>query len=329
MEITKQFIGVDVGSTELVTTQGIQYAPEKFIKLPTDSIPNTISSINAWIEQLPKHAHIIFESTGNYSLNLAYCLEIAEVCFTIITPSQSQGFAHTMKVSNQNDAIDATLLAYYGVKYVPPKTTLENEKLHYLRQKRKHLSSLMAQRQVITNQLHAISFDARADKNVVESLELLKQTFQLQIQQFEKELFTLNNDQYDNLFKLITSVVGIGQTSANAMIIATDGFNNFSKVKEVLCFFGIVPKEKDSGTTVRKKYGLSQSGVSYVRALLYMAAHSARRFNMACKKIYEHQRAMGKAHKIAMVAVMNKLVRQVFAVVTKNTTFVNDYEFAK
>jgi transposase len=329
MESHKQFIGVDVGSTELIKTQGIQHAPEKFVKLPVDAIPNTIISINQWIATLPKNSHIIFESTGNYSLNLAYCLEIADVCFTIITPNQSNGFAQTMKVANQNDAIDATLLAYYGAKYQPTLTTIENQNLHHLKQKRKHLSSLMAQKQVITNQLHALSYDARADKNVVDSLELLQQTFLNQIKQFEKELFTLDDQQYQELYELITSVVGIGEKSANAIIIATDGFKNFKAVKEVLCFFGIVPKQKDSGKTVRKKYGISQSGVAYVRALLYMAARSARRFNLACKKIYDNQRNMGKAHKIAMVAVMNKLVRQVFAVVTKKTHFLNDYEVAK
>ena len=329
METNKQFIGVDVGSVELITTQLIQNAPEKFIKLPTDSIPNTMESINNWIMNLPENVQIIFESTGNYSLNLAYCLEIAGTAFTIITPSQSKGFANTMKVSNQNDAIDATLLAYYGAKYKPAPTALENGNLHHLRQKRKHLSSLMAQKQVVSNQLHALSYDARADKNVVDSLELLQQTFLNQIKQFEKELFSLDDDQYQELFKLIISVVGIGEKSANAMIIATDGFKNFDSVKQVLSFFGIVPKEKDSGKTVRKKYGISQSGVAYVRALLYMAARSAKRFNLACKKIYDNQRNMGKPHKIAMVAVMNKLVRQVFAVVTKNVLFLNDYEFAK
>lgn len=329
METKKQFIGVDVGSVELIKTQIVEYTPEKFIKLPTESIPNTMQSINNWLMNLPENIQIIFESTGTYSLNLAYCLEIAGITFTIITPSQSKGFAHTMKVSNQNDAIDAALLAYYGATYQPGPTTLENDNLHHLKQKRKHLSSLMAQKQVVSNQLHALSYDARADKNVVVSLEFLQQTFLNQIEQFEKELFSLDDEQYQELFNLITSIVGIGEKSANAMIIATDGFKNFESVKHLLSFFGIVPKEKDSGKTVRKKYGISQSGVAYVRALLYMAARSARRFNLACKKIYDNQRNMGKPHKIAMVAVMNKLVRQVFAIVTKKTVFVNDFEFAK
>ena len=329
METVKQFIGIDVGSKELVKTHGIQTTPEKFIKLSTESIANTIPSINNWIETLSAESHIIFETTGNYSLNLAYCLEIADIPFTIITPSQSKGFAQTLKVSNQNDAIDASLLAYYGVRNQPQPTNLEDETLHHLRQKRKHLSSLMAQKQVVTNQLHALSYDAKADTMVLKSLELLLQTFQIQISQFEKELFTLDNDQYKHIYNLITSIVGIGQAAANAMIIATDGFKNFENVKQLLKFFGIVPKEKDSGTSVRKKYGIAQSGIAYVRSVLYMAARSAKKHNLACIQIYQRQRNMGKPHKIAMVAVMNKLVRQVFAVVTKNTLFVNEYEFAK
>jgi transposase len=95
METNKQFIGVDVGSVELIKTQLVQNAPEKFIKLPTDSIPNKMQNINDWIMNLPENVQIIFESTGNYSLNLAYCLEISGIAFTIITPSQSKGDRRT------------------------------------------------------------------------------------------------------------------------------------------------------------------------------------------------------------------------------------------
>ena len=53
-----------------------------------------------------------------------------------------------------------------------------------------------------------------------------------------------------------------------------------------------------------------------------MAARSAIRYNHACKELYERLRAKGKPYKKAIVAVMNKLVKQVFGVVnaTKNLT---------
>lgn len=329
METSKIYFGVDVGSESLVISSGIANSSDKFIKLATQSVANTVESINQWIETLPQNAHVIHETTGTYSLNLSYCLELAEISFSIITPNQSKGFALSMKVSNQNDAIDASLLAIFGANNRPQRTILEDENLHHLKQKRKHLSSLMAQKQVINNQLHAISFDFKADKTVLESLKLLQTTFSIQIEQFKKELYSLNEQQYKQIYELMTSVVGIGDASANAMIIAADGFTNFENVKQVLKFFGIIPCEKESSKTVRKKYGLAKTGASYVRSVLYMAARAAKKHNLACIEIYKKQRNLGKPHKVTMVAVMNKLVRQVFGVVKTQTVFVNNYEFAK
>lgn len=327
--LSKQYLGVDVGMQELVLTQPIQMVSEKFSKLSTQKIVNQIEHINAWIDTLPADVQVIFESTGTYSLNLAYCLEIANIAFTIITPTQSSGYALTMKANNRNDEVDASLLAYYGVNQRPETTQLESEYLHHLRQKRKHLASLMQQRQVVSNQLHALSFDIKADGKVVESLMLLQTTFDIQIKAFKDEIFSLSQEQYDHIYQLMTSVVGIGDASANAIIIATNGLENFSNVKQVLKFLGVVPKEKDSGKTVRKKYGIAKSGTSYVRSMLYNGAKSAKRFNLACKAIYERIRSKGKPHKVAMIAVINKMIRQVFAVVKSNTTFDNKFEITK
>ena len=329
METNKLFYGIDVGSQELVKTQGIQQVSDKFVKLPSDVLANTLSSISEWVKTLPSNAHVIFEYTGTYSLNLAYCLEIADIAFTAINPMQSKAFAQVMKITSQNDSIDASLLAYYGLRNQPERTSLESEHLHQMKQKRKHLSTLMADKRAVENRLHALSFDIRADKSVIESLELLQKTYEIQEQLFKDDLFTLNDQEYNELYERMTSVVGIGPASANAMILATNGFKNFTNVKQVLKFLGIVPQEKSSGKTVHKKSGLVKSGVGYVRAILYMAARSAKRCNLACIEIYNHQRAKGKAHKVAMVAVMSKMVRQVFGVVKNQTIFVNNYEFAK
>lgn len=317
------YMGVDVGSTHLVISDGVAESSQKLLKLATQEIKNDSHSINSWIATLASNAHIIFEATGTYSLPLAYCLSIAEINFSIITPSQSKGLAETLKVTTRNDAIDAVILAIYGANYQPQITLLESEQIHQLKQKRKHLSALIKQKQMLSNQLHAISFDAKADKDVVESLTFLQETLQLQIQKFTDDIYTLNQDEYNHIYELMTSVVGIGPASANAIIIATNGLQDFDSPKAVVKFLGLAPKEKESGKSVYKKYGISKTGVGFVRSTLYNAAKSAKKFNIACKNLYNRLRANGKCHKVAMIAVINKLVRQVFAVVKSNTKFDN------
>ena len=61
-----------------------------------------------------------------------------------------------------------------------------------------------------------------------------------------------------------------------------------------------------------------------------MAANSAIQYNKACKKLYERLRAKGKQYRVAMVAVMNKLIKQAFAIaksgVAYQADFVNQFE---
>jgi len=71
---------------------------------------------------------------------------------------------------------------------------------------------------------------------------------------------------------------------------------------------------------------MNRSGDPEVRRLLYMATWSAIRYNKACKKKYEELLANGKPSMVALVAVMNKLVRQAFGVIQSGQKFDNDYE---
>lgn len=60
-----------------------------------------------------------------------------------------------------------------------------------------------------------------------------------------------------------------------------------------------------------------------------MAARSAKKHNNACREIYIRLRANGKAHKVALMAVVHKLLKQVFAVVKNDVLFDNLYTIAK
>ena len=62
-----------------------------------------------------------------------------------------------------------------------------------------------------------------------------------------------------------------------------------------------------------------------------MCAVSAKKCNESCKALYERLLAKGKPVKVALMAVVNKLIRQIYAIISKNESFVKNYkkEFAK
>lgn len=326
--LTMTYIGIDVGKDSLMIAIPNPNGSKK--PFSVKRLTNSIASITTWIgEQDTASIHVVFEATGNYSYRLAYCLDLHEVAYSIITPNQSHGFAQTMKIISQNDERDAILLSHYGQRNTPERTLVVDEKLHHLRQQRHHLSNCIQQKQMINNQLHALEYDPRAAPSVVQSLETIQTFLAEQIEQFQKDLYNLDEEQYGHIYKKLIQIKGIGPASASGIIIATNGFANFDNVKQVCKFIGTVPKTKDSGKSVSINKGIVKSGVPYLRAILYNAAKSAKLWNKACKELYTRLREKGKSHKVAMVAVINKLLKQAFALVKKNVDFDNDFATAK
>ena len=211
----------------------------------------------------------------------------------------------------------------------PLQTIVADESLHQKRQKYKHLSALKANKQAFGNRMHALSYDPMADKTVVDSIDEIIDFLDLQIQKIHQELFTIDDDEFDRIQKIMTQVTGIGIASAQSLIIATNGFKDFENSKQVSKFIGTSPTDRQSGTSLKGKGTINKSGISYVRTTLYLAAMNAVRFNNACKELYTRLRAKGKPFKVAIVAAINKLIKQLFAVVKNNTAFDNKLALTK
>ena len=67
---------------------------------------------------------------------------------------------------------------------------------------------------------------------------------------------------------------------------------------------------------------INKSGVSYVRTTLYLAAMNAVRYNSVCNELYTRLRAKGKPFNVAIVAAINKLIKQFFAVVKNSAVLI-------
>jgi transposase len=293
------------------------------------TLPNQLEQIQQWSAQLPTNCHLIFEHTGTYSARLGWVLALHNRVFSILTPNQSKGFATTLKSISKTDRSDAALLARYGQVFQPQPSQLAEESLHQLRQQHKHLNDLRISQQAVANQLHALDFDPRASQKVKASLLVLQQSYLTQIALFEDELDQLSQQELQTISERMQRVKGIGPASAQALCTATNGLSGFESAKSVAKFVGIAPSQTQSGSSVRRRGKMARTGLGYVRGVLYMAARSARKHNLGCKALYDRLRAKGKCHKVAMVAVMNKLLHQVFAVVKNNVEFINGFGLPK
>lgn len=109
------------------------------------------------------------------------------------------------------------------------------------------------------------------------------------------------------------------------LIIFTQGFKYTHSLRQLISFAGLSPTECSSGTSIKGSGRIYKRGGKPMRDVLYMCAINAKQINPACMVLYDRLRANGKTGKQALVAVMNKLLKQVFAVVKNKTLYQPNY----
>jgi len=109
----------------------------------------------------------------------------------------------------------------------------------------------------------------------------------------------------------VMTIDGVGPRTAEALVAAIDDPHRFDNARQVSAYFGLVPKQYQSGETDRNGR-ISKRGPSLVRTLLVQAAWSAVRHSEWAKNVYERisgkqktrkkKAAIALARKIAVVA---------------------------
>jgi transposase len=129
--------------------------------------------------------------------------------------------------------------------------------------------------------------------------------------------------------KSISSIKGIGKKATAMLIVFTQGFKNTHNHRQLISFAGLSPAEYSSGSSIQGKPRIYKRGGKDLRDVLYMCSMNAIKTNTACKLLYERLRANGKTGKQALIAVCNKLLKQVFAVVKNNSLYQPNYRSVK
>ena len=141
----------------------------------------------------------------------------------------------------------------------------------------------------------------------------------------EEELGKLISDNYLEESKNLKSIIGVGNRISTAMLGHFGKFENFESAKKVISFVGLDPAQKQSGSSLNRPGRIFKKGSGYLRKILYLGAMAARRFNPYCKALFDRLIQKGKAFKVAIVSVANKLLRQIFAILKNSTSFDPNY----
>lgn len=320
--VTIRHIGVDVSSEALVCAYALD--AKKFEERRFENNPSGIAKFVGDLDA--QNDHVVVEATGTYSMRLVWALCEAGIKVSVISPAQSAGFiSNVLGDTIKNDSRDARNLVAYGQKMAPPLYTPLPESVQKANQLQRLYGQLVVDRGAISNRLHALSYHPFADETVLSVQNELLGLYDQKIEQVKAQILDIDQDGFDQMVASISTVTGIGQITATAIVVTTNGLATFSSHNQLAKFVGVNPTQQDSGKTVRGKGKIPKRGNRRLRALLYNCAKSARRFNPRSKELYERLRAKGKCHKVAMIAIVRQLIRFVFAVAKNNTSFDKNY----
>lgn len=318
------YVGIDVSKSTFV----VAYSSAKTSK--TATFKNTTKGIYEFIKTISvSEHHCVLEATGNYSALLVYMLSESGFIVSLENPLKIKSFSRVMLSVVKTDEIDARLIALYGEKMQPAPYKLRSKTILVLKQKRTVLRQLKKQLVATRNLKGSMEvlpvFDSKCKKTIEKTIEFLEK----QIKNMEEELASLAQNEFKKQMDLLTSIKGIGVTLATALIITTGGFTYFDNAKQLTRFLGLSPTSQQSGTSVNIKGHINRNGDPTLRSQLYVAAFSSLRCNAECKACFDRLRSNGKPGKVALIAVANKLVRQAFAVVTQEKSYIDGFKSVK
>ena len=127
---------------------------------------------------------------------------------------------------------------------------------------------------------------------------------------------------------LIYSIPGVGPQTAIYLIIATKSFKAFGNSRQLACYAGVAPFEYSSGSSIKGRTTVNHLADKKMKSLLYMCAMNAKKYDKELKEYYQRKVEEGKPKMLVLNNISCKLLGRVFAVINRETPYVNMHKFA-
>ncbi len=129
------------------------------------------------------------------------------------------------------------------------------------------------------------------------------------------------NPDLKNKAKLLESIPCIGDATAALLVAEVGDITQFKSARQVAAFAGLVPRIRESGSSVRGRARLSKVGSSRLRKALYFPAITALRFNPLIRVMALRLSAAGKSKMLIVGAAMRKLLHIAYGVLKSQRPF--------
>lgn len=322
------FIGIDVSKAKLDCSLLLDAASTKRRAKSVANSRTGVAELLAWCTKQNvnlSELHAILEGTGVYHEQAALALHDAGATVSVVNPAQVKDFGRSLGVRTKTDGVDSLVLARYGALLKPKAWTPPAQEARIL--------------QALLSRREAIAQDLQRERNRLEKADvtdtppLIRQSLVDSMAFLEKQLAKLQQDIDDHINRhpnlkidrdLLISIPAVGPQVGNHLLAVIHN-HHFQSAEQLAAYLGLVPVERQSGTSVRGRPRLSKAGPARIRAVLYMAAIVGTQYNPHIKAMYQRLQERGKTKMSALGAAMRKLVHLCFGVLKTRQPYQPNY----
>lgn len=288
----KLYVGVDVSTDALDLARSDGHA---------ESVPHTDDGLARLAALCDGAALVVLEATGGIERTAAAELAAARISVAVVNPRQVRDFARATGQLAKTDRIDAAVLALFAERVRPDARPLPDAE-------QRALAAVVARRRQLSDMLVAERHRLRtADAAVRDSVEAVVAF--LSAQKADADRVLAKTVEASAVWRerddLLRSVPGVGRVLAATLIAEVPELGQLSG-KQIAALVGVAPLARDSGRMRGRR--TTWGGRAPVRSVLYMGAMVAAHKNPVLSRYYEGLVARGKPKKVALVAVMRKLI---------------------
>jgi transposase len=270
-------------------------------KLRVSNTPQGLKALKRRLAELPVEL-IVMEATAKFHRQAHRTLHAAGFAVAVVNPLRARLFAEAVGQLAKTDRLDARVLALMGQTLEPSALAPAPEALEALQELARARAAAKAEETALSNRRGA-SQTAFLKAELGRRLKVLAGHIERLEAEIERRIGA--DPALKRRYDIVVTIPGVGPVAAVALVIGLPELGACS-AKAAALLAGLAPLARDSGAKAGERH--ISGGRAFVRTGLYFAAVAAARCNPQLRDDYKRLRDAGKKAKVAITAIMRKLV---------------------
>lgn len=198
---------------------------------------------------------------------------------SLVNPALVRAFGQSHLRRTKTDKADAILIARFCAMHQPAPWSPPAPELRELQSLVRRVEALEEMKQMEENRLESGVSCKVVRASLLDYIAYLQTQIEATRRQIKEHIAA--HAELQEQARLLESIPGIGQVTAAVLLSEIGDFTHFQSARQVAAFAGLVPRLRESGSSVRGKPRLSKVGSPRLRKCLYFPAMTALRWNPA------------------------------------------------